>query len=105
VRNEQAAQEFLARPGLTGLVNDNISPVHGAAQRVRAEQPIPMDEDEIAHLNNPPVAAREHSPEIRGRRRRRKPTEEDYLNPRRMEKKSSQWSSIYDSSSELPPLR
>jgi hypothetical protein len=24
LRNEQAAQEFLARPGLTGLVNDNI---------------------------------------------------------------------------------
>jgi hypothetical protein len=49
LRNEQAAQEFLARPGLTGLVNDNIPPVHGAAQRVHAEQPVPMDEDEIAH--------------------------------------------------------
>jgi hypothetical protein len=32
VRNEQAAQEFLARPGLTGFVNDNIPLVHGAAQ-------------------------------------------------------------------------
>jgi hypothetical protein len=60
--NEQAAQEFLARPGLTGLVNDNIPPVHGAAQRARAEQPVPMDEDEIAHLNNPHVAPRELSP-------------------------------------------
>jgi hypothetical protein len=74
LRNEQAAQEFLARPGLTGLVNDNIPPVHGAAQRIHVEQPVPVDEDEIAHLNNPP--------EARGRRRRREPTEEDYLNPR-----------------------
>jgi hypothetical protein len=82
VSNEQAAQEFLARPGLTGLVNDNIPLVHGAAQRVRAEQHVPMDEDEIAHLNNPHVAARDFLPETRGQRRRRKPTEEDYLNPR-----------------------
>jgi hypothetical protein len=35
--NEQAAQEFLARPSLTGLINDNIPPGHGAAQRVHAE--------------------------------------------------------------------
>jgi hypothetical protein len=81
-RNEQAAQNFLARPGLTGLVNDKIPLVHGAAQGVRAEQPVPIDEDEIAHLNNHPVAARDLSPETRGRRRRREPTEEDYLNPR-----------------------
>jgi hypothetical protein len=81
LRNEQAAQEFLARPGLNGLVNDNIPPVHGADQRVQAKQPVPMDENEIAHLNNPPVAPRKLSPEARGRRRRRKPTEEDYLNP------------------------
>jgi hypothetical protein len=82
LRNEQAAQELLARPDLTGLVNDNIPPVHGVAQRVWAEQPIPMDEDEIAHLNNPHVAPRELLPQARGRRRRREPTEEDYLNPR-----------------------
>jgi hypothetical protein len=75
--NEQSAQEFVARPGLTGLVNDNIPPVHGVAQRVRAKQPVPMDEDEIAHFNNPSVAPRELSPETRGQRRRREPTEED----------------------------
>jgi hypothetical protein len=75
-------KKFLARPGLTGLVNDNIPLVNGAAQRVRAEQPVPMDENEIAHLTNPPVAARDLSPETRGRRRRRESTEEDYLNPR-----------------------
>jgi hypothetical protein len=33
LENEQAAQEFLVRPGLTGLINDNIPPVHGAAQK------------------------------------------------------------------------
>jgi hypothetical protein len=81
VGNDQAAQEFLARRGLTGLINDNIILVHGAAQRVRAEQPVPMDEDEIAHLNNPLVAARDLSPETHGQRRRREPTEENYLNP------------------------
>src|SRR6476646_5586590 len=41
-----------------------------------------MDEDEIAHLNNPPVAPRARSPAARGQRRGREPTEEDYLNPR-----------------------
>jgi hypothetical protein len=44
--NEQAAQEFLARPGLTGLVNDNLPPGNVATQRVYTEQPVPMDEDE-----------------------------------------------------------
>jgi hypothetical protein len=41
-----------------------------------------MDEDEVNHLNNPPVVERAPSPELRNNRRRREPTEADYLNPR-----------------------
>jgi hypothetical protein len=66
MRNEQAAQELLRAAGSTGLVNDNLPLVNGIAQRAHAEQPVPMDEDGIAHLNNPPVARRALSREIRG---------------------------------------
>jgi hypothetical protein len=42
----------------------------------------PMDEDEVNNLNNPPVVERAPSLEVRNNRRRREPTEADYLNPR-----------------------
>lgn len=87
--NGQAAKEFLARPGLNGLVNDNLFPENGAAQRVQAEQPGLMGEDENGHLNNPPVAPWALSPEPRGQRRRREPTEKDYLKPRVWRRRAS----------------
>jgi hypothetical protein len=40
-----------------------------------------MDEDEVNHLNNPPVVERAPSLEARNNRRRREPTEADYINP------------------------
>jgi hypothetical protein len=48
-------------------------------QRVHVEKPVPMDEDEVAHSNNPPIAPRALSLQTRGQRRRREPTEVDYL--------------------------
>jgi hypothetical protein len=50
IRNERAAQEFWARPGYLVYLT-TISPLAlgAAAQRVYAQQPISMDEDEIAH--------------------------------------------------------
>jgi hypothetical protein len=47
-----------------------------------AEGVAPMDKDEVNHLNNPPVVERALSPKVRNNRRRREPTEADYLNPR-----------------------
>jgi hypothetical protein len=41
-----------------------------------------MDEDEVNHLNNPPVVERAPCAKVRNNRRRREPTEADHLNPR-----------------------
>jgi hypothetical protein len=48
-----------------------------------------MDEDEVNHLNNPLVVERPPSPEVRNNRRRREPTEADYLNPRVWRRRAS----------------
>jgi hypothetical protein len=80
-RNLQAAQEFLDQPDLREMMEDPI-PVARLNRRVYAKDPVPMDEDEVNHLNNPPVEERALSPGIRVNMRRREPTEAVYLNPR-----------------------
>jgi hypothetical protein len=79
-RNLQAAQDFLERPELRQGLGDPVPQV--GLNPGYAEGVTPMDEDEVNHLNNPPVVERAPSPEARNNRRRREPTEADYLNPR-----------------------
>jgi hypothetical protein len=79
-RNLQAAQNFLERPELRQGLEDPVS--QGGLNRGYAPDVALMDEDEFNHLNNPPVVERAPSPEARNNRRRREPTEADYLNPR-----------------------
>jgi hypothetical protein len=79
-RNLQAAQDFLERPELRQGLGDPAP--QGGLNPGYAEGVAPMDEDEVNHLNNPPVGERAPSPEVRNNRRRREPTEADYLNPR-----------------------
>jgi hypothetical protein len=70
----------LERPELRQGLEDPVS--QGGLNRGYAPDVAPMDEDEINHLNNPPVVERAHSPEAKIKRRRREPTEADYFNPR-----------------------
>jgi hypothetical protein len=79
-RNLQAAQKFLERPELRQGLEDPAP--QGGLNRGYAEEIAPMDEDEVNHLNNPPVVERVPSHEVRNNRRRREPTEADYFNPR-----------------------
>jgi hypothetical protein len=79
-RNLQAAQDFLERPELRQGLEDPAP--QGGLNPGYVEGVAPMDEDEVNHLNNPPVVERAPSPEARNNRRRREPTEADYLNPR-----------------------
>jgi hypothetical protein len=78
-RNLQGAQDFLERPELRQALEDPIS--QSGLNRGYAPDVASMDEDEVNHLNNPPVVERAPSLEARNRRgRRREPTEADYLN-------------------------
>jgi hypothetical protein len=79
-RNLQAAQDLLERLELRQGLGDPAPQV--GLNPGYAEGVAPMDEDEVNHFNNPPVVERAPSPEARNNRRRRKPTEADYLNPR-----------------------
>jgi hypothetical protein len=79
-RNLQAAQDFLERPELRQGLGDPAP--QGGLNPGYAEDVAPMDEDEVNHFHNPPVVERASSPEVRNNRRRREPTEADYLNPR-----------------------
>jgi hypothetical protein len=79
-RNLQAAQDFLERPELRQGLEDPVS--QGGLNWGYAPDVAPMDEDEVNHLNNPHVVERAPSPKARNNRRRREPTEADYLNPR-----------------------
>jgi hypothetical protein len=79
-RNLQAAQDFLERSELRQGLGDPAP--QGGLNPGYAEGVAPMDEDEVNHLNNPPVVERAPSPEVRNNRRRCEPTEADYLNPR-----------------------
>jgi hypothetical protein len=78
--NLQAAQDFLERPELRQGLGDPAPQV--GLNPGYAEGVAPMDEDEVNHLNNPPIVERAPSSEARDNRRRREPTEADYLNPR-----------------------
>jgi hypothetical protein len=79
-RNLQAAQDFLERQELRQGLGEPAP--QGGLNPGYAEGVAPMDEDEVNHLNNPPVVERAPSPEVRINRRRREPTEADYLNSR-----------------------
>jgi hypothetical protein len=79
-RNLQAAQDFLERPELRQGLEDPVP--QGGLNRGYASDVAPMDEDEINHLNNPPVVERAPSSEARNNRGRREPTEADYINSR-----------------------
>jgi hypothetical protein len=79
-RNLQAAQDFLERPELRQGLGDPAP--RGGLNPGYVEGVASMDEDEVNRLNNPLVVERAPSPEVRNNRRRREPTEADYLNPR-----------------------
>jgi hypothetical protein len=85
--NLQAVQQFLERPEVRQGLGDP-TPQEGLNFGY-ADGVAPMDEDEVNHLNNPPVVKRPPSPEVRNNRRRRKPTEADYLNPRVWRRRAS----------------
>jgi hypothetical protein len=55
-------------------------PPTGLNHHVYAEGHVPMDENEVNHLNNPHVVERAPSPEVQNGRRTREPTEVDHLN-------------------------
>jgi hypothetical protein len=57
-------------------------PVSQGSNRGYASDVAPTDEIEVNHLNNPPVVERAPSPEARNNRRKREPTEADYINSR-----------------------
>jgi hypothetical protein len=79
-RNLKAARDFLERPELRQGLKDPVS--QGGLNLGYAQDVAPMDEDEVNHLNNPPVVERAPSPDARNNRRRREPTEADNLNSR-----------------------
>jgi hypothetical protein len=93
--NLQAAQDSLERPELRRGLEDSVS--QGGLNLAHAPDVAPMDKDEVNHLNNPPVVERAPFPEARINRRRREPTEADYLKPPSVEKEGSRWGSVYDS--------
>jgi hypothetical protein len=67
-RNLQAAQDFLERAELRQGLEDPVS--QGGLNWGYAPDVAPMDEDEVNHLNNPPVVGSAPSPEARNTRRR-----------------------------------
>jgi hypothetical protein len=71
--NLQAAQKFLERPELRQALEDPVS--QGGLNLGYAQDVDPMDEDEVNHLNNPPVVERAPSSEAKNNKRRGKPKE------------------------------
>jgi hypothetical protein len=87
-RNLQAAaQQFFERLEVRQGLGDPTPPE--GFNPGYADGVAPMDEDEVNHLNNPPVVERPPSPEVRNNRKRREPTEADYLNPQVWRRRAS----------------
>jgi hypothetical protein len=86
-RNLQADQRFFERPEVRQGLGDLTSPE--GLNPGYADGVAPMDEDEVNHLNNPPVMERPPSSKVPNNRRRREPTEADYLNPQVWRRRAS----------------